>query len=105
MATCEGFPGACLYLVEVSGWDCRKNFFVEKCDLAWSEESGKQVELSRKLQENAVLFVRLLQTEDGERSHPLVYEAEWLGRAPNGMQQFRLKAVVPLQRQQEVAAL
>jgi hypothetical protein len=35
------------YVVEVSGWDHREDFFVEKMELHWSEDSGKQVLLLR----------------------------------------------------------
>jgi hypothetical protein len=28
--------------VEVSGWDEHEDFFVEKTELQWSEQSGKQ---------------------------------------------------------------
>lgn len=102
MTSCECFLAACGYPVEISGWDAAENFFVEKCDLAWSEESGKQVELRRGLRENAVLFVRLLRTDEGERSHPVVYEAEWLGKSRTGLNQFRLNAIIPAQRVQEL---
>ena len=40
------YPITNLYRVEVSGWDKNQTFFVEKSELEWSEESGKQVTLS-----------------------------------------------------------
>ena len=49
-------PVTNLYLVEVSGWDEDKAFFVENSELEWTEESGKQVTLNRGLTENAVIF-------------------------------------------------
>ncbi|MGB6595551.1 MAG: hypothetical protein WCA94_11725 [Candidatus Acidiferrum sp.] len=92
--------GTRLYAVEVSGWDSTQSFFVERCELAWNEEFGKRVALKRTLQGNATLFVRLLQTSEADRSHPVVYEAELIGRTETGLKQFRLSAVTP--RLQEV---
>jgi hypothetical protein len=48
-------PVTNLYLVEVSGWDDNKAFFVENSELEWTEESGKQVTLNRGLNEDAVI--------------------------------------------------
>jgi hypothetical protein len=31
------------YAVEVSGWDNNEDFFVEKTELHWSEQSGKHI--------------------------------------------------------------
>ncbi len=95
------FPGTRCYAVEVSGWDSSQNFFVEKCDLVWNEESGKSVVLRRKLRENTTLFVRLLQTGEDERSRPVVYEAEWIGSTASGLGQFRLSAATPRLREAE----
>jgi hypothetical protein len=97
------FPATCLYAVEVSGWDSTERFFVERCELEWDEESSKQVELKRALGENTLLLVRLLQDGDSDRSHPVVYEAEWLGETKSGLQQFRLNAVGSLLRQQKTS--
>jgi hypothetical protein len=95
------FPGTRQYAVEVSGWDSTQNFFVEKCELAWNEESGKQVVLKRALRENAILFVRLLQAWESNRAHPVVYEAELVGRTQSGLCRFRLNTVAPHVREQE----
>jgi len=35
------------YPVEVSGWDEHEDFFVEKTELQWSEQSGKHILLLR----------------------------------------------------------
>jgi hypothetical protein len=93
-----------LYAVEVSGWDRTEDFFVEKCDLRWSEESGKQVALKTKLAENTKLLVRLLQPGEADRSHPVAYEAELIGKTKSGLQQFRLNVVVPRMRETESSA-
>jgi hypothetical protein len=83
------------YRVEVSGWDREQNFFVENSDLLWAEESGKVVSLHRALSPEAILFVRLLDPEQADRSHPVVYQAKWLGEAADRSQQFQLSALVP----------
>ena len=99
------FSAALLYPVEISGWDCAEKFFVEKCELEWSEESGKQVALKRSLNEKAILLVRLLQTHDSDRSHPVAYEAQWIGKTKQGLQQFRLNMVAPLLGEEECSAV
>ena len=89
------FPVARVYAVEVSGWDATEEFFVERCELEWNEDANKQVTLKRTLGENTLLLVRLIREEDSDRSHPVVYEAEWVGTTQAGLQQFRLNAVIP----------
>jgi hypothetical protein len=84
-----------VYAVEVSGWDAAEKFFVERCELEWDEESSKQVVLKQALGENTLLLVRLRQEGESDRSHPVVYEAELVGKTKGGLQQFRLNAVVP----------
>lgn len=84
-----------LYAVEVSGWDSKDHFFVERCKLEWDEESSKQVALTRALGKNTLLLVRLLEEAESDRSHAVVYEAEFVGKTKRGRQQFRLNAVVP----------
>jgi hypothetical protein len=95
------FPVTRWYAVEVSGWDRTENFFVEKCELECKEESDKQVTLKRALFDNAVLLVRLLQFDESGRSHPVVFEAEWIRRTKRGLHQFRLNTVVPRRREPE----
>src|SRR5579863_8198074 len=89
------------YPVEVSGWDSKQQFFVERCDLIWNEDTGKQVSLKQFLRDSAVLFVRLLQGGESDRSHPVAYETEFMGNTQNGLHQFRLNAVVPRLREEE----
>jgi hypothetical protein len=84
-----------VYSVEVSGWDNSHTFFVERSELYWSEETGKQLTLSRRLPPRAMVFVRLLQPTDGERAFPVPYEAELLSPGSEMPQQFRLRRVVP----------
>lgn len=102
MLTHATFPGMRLYAVEVSGWDSSQSFFVEKCELLWTEGIGKRVVLRQKLRESTILFVRLLQTSENDRGHPVVYEAELVGSTDNGLRQFRLTAAIPRLKEAEV---
>jgi hypothetical protein len=89
-------PATNLYRVEVSGWDDNKAFFVENSELEWTEESGKQITLNRDLNDSAVVFLRLLQPISpisNDRSRPVAYEAELVGRTDEGPRQFRLRPV------------
>jgi hypothetical protein len=95
MAAIERQPLASIYSVEVSGWDHSHAFFVERSELCWSEEAGKQLTLSRRLPRGSMIFVRLLQPTDGERAFPVAYEAEPLSDISDKPQQFRLTRVVP----------
>ena len=81
-----------MYRVEVSGWDHDRAFFVENSELEWSED-GKQVTLTRTLNEGAVVFLRLLQPMSADRSNPVAYEAELVSAPTRGQQQFRLRPV------------
>lgn len=97
------FPATRLFAVEVSGWDSTHSFFVEKCDLVWNEESGKHVALKRPLREKTLLFVRLLQSTEADRSHPVVYQAELMGKTSGGLGQFRLHSIAPQLQEMESA--
>jgi hypothetical protein len=98
------FSVARMYAVEVSGWDRKQEFFVERCDLEWGEEFEKHVALKTALRSNCVLLVRLLQPGEADRSHPVVYEAELVGKTKSGLHQFRLSVVIPHLRGAESSA-
>ena len=83
------------YVVEVSGWDHREDFFVETTELHWSEDSGKQVLLLRPIVSGALLFLRLMDPTGVERVHPVPYRAEDIGVEKNGEQRVRLVAARP----------
>lgn len=83
------------YSVEVSGWDDSHTFFVERSELCWKEESGKELALSRRLRHGAMVFVRLLQPTDAERAFPVAYEVEALPSDSEKQQRFRLTRVSP----------
>ena len=63
------------YRVEVSGWDEKENFFVEKTTLDWAEGSGKKIELRARIAPQAVVFVRLAQQMGGSNGFPIPYRA------------------------------
>ena len=63
------------YRVEVSGWDEKENFFVEKTTLDWAEGSGKKIELRACVAPQAVVFVRLAQQMGGSNGFPIPYRA------------------------------
>jgi hypothetical protein len=83
------------YRVEVSGWDSSQSFFVEKTELEWSEDSGKQITLRRQLRPGTMIFVRLLQPTETDRSSPVAHEAEYITSDGGGLHHFRLTQVVP----------
>ena len=49
------------YRVEVSGWDAKENFFVEKTTLEWKPEDKKSMLLRADIRPGCIVFVRLLQ--------------------------------------------
>ena len=89
------YPITNLYRVEVSGWDKNQTFFVEKSELEWSEESGKQVTLSHAIPDRAVVFLRLVPCLSTEQSNPVAYETEFVETTVEGRHEFRLHPVSP----------
>ena len=63
------------YRVEVSGWDAKENFFVEKTVLEWKPDDKKSILLRADIRPTCVVFVRLLQPMATAASFPIVYEA------------------------------
>jgi hypothetical protein len=63
------------YRVEVSGWDAKENFFVEKTSLDWKEREGKTVALHVAVRVDSVLFVRLLRPLGGGEDFPVPHRA------------------------------
>jgi hypothetical protein len=70
-------------------------FFVERSDLEWSEESGKQVALSHAVPDGAVVFLRLVPYLSTQQSHPVPYETEFVETNLEGRHEFRLHPVKP----------
>jgi len=63
------------YRVEVSGWDAKENFFVEKTSLEWSSEDNKSIRLRSAIRPGCIVFVRLLQPLASGAAFPIAYEA------------------------------
>jgi hypothetical protein len=61
------------YRVEVSGWDAKEVFFVEKSTLAWTESAGKTISLKALIRIGSVLFVRVIQPLGRGSSFPVPY--------------------------------
>ena len=87
------------YRVEVSGWDRSQEFFVERTELQWTEETGKQVALSREVLPGALLFLRLLDPTSLDRVHPVPYQADpLLAAGDDGQHLVKLVQARPRQR-------
>ena len=63
------------YRVEVSGWDAKENFFVEKTTLEWKPKDKKSMLLRADNRPGCIVFVRLLQPLATATSFPIAYEA------------------------------
>jgi hypothetical protein len=103
MVVCTHRPAPCSYRVEISGWDMNEAFFVEKCEIAWSEEDGKHVVLDHKLRDGSIVFLRLLASTSIECTYPVAYEAEFVAADLNGHYRFRLSQVHPRHEERALA--
>lgn len=84
------------YRIEISGWGLDNSFFVERTDLLWTSEGGKQVQLRRALREGTVVFIRLLASEQANDSVPIAYEVrEVVPMDRNGRCQIQLERLHP----------
>ncbi len=89
------------YRVEVSGWDEKENFFVEKTTLEWSEGTGKKIELRARLAAQAVVFVRLAQQLGGSNSFPIPYRAVEILQKRDGLSTVLVQQLQPRMAFQE----
>jgi hypothetical protein len=88
------YPGD--YRIEISGWGLDNSFFVERTDLLWTTDDEKRVQLRRTLQEEAVVFVRLLSDEPSSGSLPVAYQVKSVAPMDrNGRCQIRLAQLHP----------
>jgi hypothetical protein len=84
------------YQVEVSGWDRNEDFFVEKTELRWREESGKQISLQRPIVSGSLLYLRLIHPAGGERVRPMPFRAELFAEGDeDGHRLVRLLPAIP----------
>lgn len=88
--------GVRAYRVEISGWDSSQTFFVDHCELEWSEKSGKLVTTWRSLRPGTMVFVRLLHPTSAEQPFPVAYRIEPVGlNNKDRANRFRLTQVDP----------
>jgi len=64
------------YRVEVSGWDARELFFVEKTLFRWTDSGEKTVGLMSRLREGCVVFVRLIHAFVENANFPVAYRVQ-----------------------------
>jgi hypothetical protein len=64
------------YRVEVSGWDARELFFVEKTLFRWTDSGEKTVGLMSRLREGCVVFVRLIHAFAENANFPVAYRVQ-----------------------------
>lgn len=74
------------YRVEVSSWDEKENFLVEKTTLDWTEGNGKKIELRAPAAPQAVVFVRLSQQLGGSNRFPVPFRAVEISQKCDGYQ-------------------
>ena len=101
----EGMASISSYRVEVSGWDARDAFFVEKTTLNWSGGEKKEISLRLPLSEEAVVFVRLLQEFGKADSFPIAYRAASVEPGENGRTLVQLVRLHPQAPFKETAGL
>ena len=82
-------------IVEVSGWDARREFFVESVQLESDGTSGKTLTLEHGLSRGAVVFLRLVRPLGSRWCPPVAYAAESTGVTEQGREQFLLRPVPP----------
>jgi hypothetical protein len=88
MITLAGNTAVSIFRFEVSGWDKRQSFLVEKSELHWGEQSGKQIALSSAIPDGAVVFLRLLPSLCADRSESVAYQTEYLQTTVDGRHVF-----------------
>jgi hypothetical protein len=72
MANFLSCPGD--YRIEISGWGLDNSFFVESVNLCWTSEAEKQVHVHRAVPQGAIVFIRLLASEQGSGTVPVAYQ-------------------------------
>jgi hypothetical protein len=84
------------YHVEVSGWDAKENFFVEKTTLEWKPDDKKSMLLRSDIRAGCIVFIRLLQPLATAASFPIAYEALTSAeKGPNGAARVSLERLRP----------
>ena len=82
--------------VEVSGWDAKEYFFVEKTRFDLQGESWNEITLRSSLRESSVVFVRVLEPLVTGTNSPIAYQAmNIIGRAKDGRARICLERLRP----------
>lgn len=63
------------YPVEISGWDNKEEFFVEKTRLQWTAQNQTRVELQSRVRSGSIVFLRLLDPVNPPANFPVAYRA------------------------------
>ena len=80
--------------VEVSGWDAKADFFVEKTDVSMEDKGRMEIALRSSLREGCMVFVRVLEPLAADTSFPVAYQAtnirdrDEFGRAGVGLERL-----------------
>ncbi|HXZ18731.1 MAG TPA: hypothetical protein VEG63_02210 [Candidatus Acidoferrales bacterium] len=73
-----------MYRVEVSGWDLKEQFFVERTALQWGEGDQRSVLIRQRVRQGALVFIRLLEAAAPSRCFPVAYRARQIMERENG---------------------
>lgn len=85
--------------VEVSGWDEKENFFVEKVYLEPENNERKEISLRYSMREGCLLFVRFLHPMSTGNNFPVAYQAvNILGKDGDGRTRVGLIQLHPRAR-------
>jgi hypothetical protein len=93
------------YRVEVSGWDAKQNFFVEKTVLNWKPEDRKAISLRSAIRAGTIVFVRLLQPASNGSNFPIAYQVlTCTAKDPDGAINVSLERLRPRATNRETFA-
>jgi len=79
------------YPIEVSRWDEHEDFFVERTELYWSEQSRKHILILRPIVSGALVFLRLIDPLSIDRVRPVPYRAELFETIKGGQCRVRVR--------------
>jgi len=92
------------YGVEVSGWNCAENFFVEKTSLEWTPDGSKSVRLRADIRQGSIIFLRLLQGGAATIQFPVAYQTTQISsRDRDGLTRVGLQQMHPRQTREPFA--
>src|SRR5262245_43315617 len=92
------------YRIEVSGWDVEYQFFVEQTALEWNERAKKTV-LHRRVNQGALLFVRLAGNSDANASPSIPHEAVTVDRRGGTRPEYEVSLHSFLRRRETQSAV